>query len=101
MGENYGDNISMINCAWRERVVWESLRDEYATALRSREDASQSASLDATLAEARRWTEARCGYEASFSRGDIERIHAATCLRTQAAEIALLLHWRLVEWSNY
>jgi len=101
IGESYGDNPSMINCASRERVAWDSLRDEYATALHARENASQNASLDATLAEAQRWTETRCDYEASFSPGDLERITAATCLRTQAAEIALLLHWRLVERSNY
>lgn len=99
--QHYGDTYSLTTCASRERVAWDSLRDDYVTALREREDDERMAILATTLAAAEQWAHARCNYEASFTRGDMESITAASCYRTQAAEIALMLHWRLVEWSNY
>lgn len=101
LGQNYGDTSSLTACAYRERVAWDGLRDDYVTALQAREDDERMAIMATTLAAAQQWARARCEYEASFTRGDMESITAASCYRTQAAEIALMLHWRLVEWSNY
>lgn len=98
------DNRALIGCAARERIVWENLRDGFAAELRAREHdhPEQLAALDAALAEAPRWAQARCDYEASFGgEGYGARITMSDCLRTQAAETALLLHWRLREWSNW
>lgn len=101
LGSHYGDTASLTACAYRERVAWDGLRDDYVAALREREDDERMAILATTLAAAQQWGRARCEYEASFARGDMESITAASCYRTQAAEVALMLHWRLVEWSNY
>lgn len=81
-----------VACLENETRLWAQLRDAIADNLRGAESPSQSALLDAALAEHARWVEAQCAYEASiYEGGSLARVVAAICRRDAVAEHALSL----------
>jgi len=98
MSPNGDATAGMIACIEAERFQWENVRGAAAISLRAKETPTQIALLNASLAEHRRWAEARCSYEASvYEGGSLSLVVAAQCRRDAVAEHALYLRNRYSE----
>ncbi|ANP46409.1 lysozyme inhibitor LprI family protein [Candidatus Viadribacter manganicus] len=89
---NGDTTIGTIQCVDAERLQWEDVRATVIATLRANESPSQRMLLADALSQHRRWTDARCAYEASiYEGGSLSRIVAAQCVRDAIAEHTLYL----------
>ncbi len=85
-------SVGVVGCVESELAQWENARGALVNSLRADESPTQVALLDASLAEHRRWAQARCAYEASvYEGGSLARIVAAHCMRDAVAEHTIYL----------